>query len=208
MTPQVNQKVLIPRRGTRLDRLSKLDGLDDLLDDFYSATNDLGTSYAWLGSAKNAIQATGSSYLMSSWRDLLMRGEELRARAAKLNLDPSITGFIQNLIGPVTNIPMLGYFDRLTSTDLAVYVGDAQKYVSDVSQLKLAVDQYNRMVASGVSQSDAVNAIDQANQSIFSKITSSLAMPAAGLGLVAVAALVFFFLPEIKAGISVLRKRK
>lgn len=192
----------IPRRYTG----KSLAGLGDLLDEYNSAISDSDSAYSWLSSAQQAVAATGSSTLSANWQKLLMTGESLRTRAAAIHYQPSIPGFIENFFGASSNIPIVGTIDRLISSDLSVWTADAQQFLSDVAQLKLAVGQYQRLVASGVSPSDASNTIDQAQQSFFSKVGSALKWPAISITSIAVVVALVIFMPEIKAGFAVVRR--
>lgn len=199
----VNRKLLIPRRFERRG----LGGLGDLIDEYSTASAELSNAYQWLGRANAEVTATNSPTLYGKWQNLLIRGEELRARAAKIHLEPSIAGFIENIFGAPTNVPIIGTIERAMSSDIAVYTADAQKYVSEVAQLKLGLDQYKRMIASGVSPGEASNAIESAEQGFFDKVTGALKFGGATVGIIALIAAAIIFMPEIKAGIRGIRKR-
>ena len=101
----------------------------------------------------------------------------------------------------------MGTIDRALSSELAVFTGDAQKFIADSEQLKLALDQYSRLVKSGVSPVDAANTIDQAQAGVFDKITQAIKWPAIGLGAVLIVGALIMFAPEIKAGFKALKSK-
>ena len=185
-----------------------LSGLGDLIDDYQNVLMTISDSYGWLQRARDAVNATRAASLITKWNALMLTGENLRQRAAAIHYQPSVTGFIENLFGAPSNLPIIGTIDRAMSSDMAVYTADGQQFIADTAQLKLAVDQYNRLIASGVSATDASNTIDQAQEGFFSKIGHALEWPAIGIGSVVALIALLIFAPEIKAGLSVLKKSR
>lgn len=199
---------MIPRRYTQSSAGRRaLSGLGDLIDDYQTVIMTIGDSVNWLNNSRQLVYSTNSSNLVSKWNSLMMTAESLRKRAAAIHYQPSVTGFIENLFGTPSNVPVVGWLDRAISSDMAVYTADAQQFISDVAQLKLSIDQYNRLIASGVSASDASNTIDSAQLGFFDKIKNAVKMPAYALGGIAVVILLILYSPQIKAGFSSLKTR-
>jgi hypothetical protein len=195
-----------PRVPVRM-RGMNLAGLGDVLDDYTKAVSDSGDAYSWLLANKDAVYATNTPSLISSYQNLILTGEALRQRGAQIHTDPSFTGWLQNLFGTPTNVPIIGTVERALSNDIAVWTADAQKFVSDVTQLKLSVDQYNRLVSSGVAPSDAVSTIEQANQSVLSQIGGAIKWPAISIGAIVLIGALLVFAPEIKAGFRAMKSK-
>ena len=195
----MQKEILMPRRYRNRKNLN---GLGDLIDDFTSVSFELGTAYNWLLNAKNKVTEVRSSKLLSSWQELILRGEELRSRGAKIQTEPSVYGFIQNIFGASSNIPIVGAIDRVLSSDLAVYTGDAQKFLSDVEQLKLSIDQYKRLIDSGISRSDAGKIIEQEQVGFFEGFVDAVKFPVFGIGIAAIVITAIIFAPEIKLGLK------
>ena len=201
----VNRDLLIPRRYKT--RVSGVAGLGDLIDQYTQAILDASDAYAYLQGAKNAIASTGSQKLINNWQQLILTGQELRNRGAKINTQPSITGFIDNLFGASSNIPIIGTIDRALSSDLAVYTADVQQFLADVTALKLAIQQYNELIHSGVAQSDATAIIDKSQAGFFESIKGALTYTGIGVGAIALIAAAIIFAPEIKAAFYALKSR-
>lgn len=205
--PVVNRDLLIPRRY-RGRTQAGLAGLGDVIDQFTQAIMDASDAYAYLNGAKDAVTATNSPKLISLWQSLIIRGQELRTRAGTINTSPSVGGFIENLFGSFaipSNIPVIGTIDRLGASDMAVYTADAQQFLADVSNLKLLIQQYNALIQSGINPSDATKAIEQQQTGFFSSLTSAIAAPAIGIGLIALVAAAIIFAPELKAGFHAIK---
>lgn len=199
----MNKNIPLPRRYRHRKNLG---GLGDLIDEYSTVVLELGTAYSWLLRAKSEVTSTRSPKLVSKWQELILRGEDLRARGTRIQTEPSISGFIENIFGASSNIPILGTIDRALSSDLAVYTADGQKFLSETEQLKLSIDQYKRLLQSGINSGDAGRIIEKEQTGLFDSFTEAIKFPTIGIGFAAIALIAIIFSPEIKLGLKALRK--
>lgn len=197
--PKINRALLIPRRLKR----ANLEGLGDALDDYNQAVLDSSDAYNWLMRSKDVVYSVGSDDMRQSYQNLILQGEDLRQRVASFHLEPSIGGFIDSIFGGAFNIPGAGVI--ASSSQMTGLTQQLQNFIAYVEQLKLNVEQFQRMTKAGVSETDARNAIDQANMSLLDKVASAVKWPAVGIGVVLLVGALIIFSPEIKMGFKAIR---
>lgn len=191
----VNRQEVIPKcmRGQNLA------GLGDLVDDYAKAVLDLSDAYSWLQFAGAKVNATGAPTLIQSWKNLIQRGEIIRADFAKYHLEPSVLGFVDNLFGGAFHLPGM----TVATSQMQGLVFNANTFISDVGQLKLALQQYQQLVKSGVSPTEASASVEAAQQTFFDKVGGAVggALKFGGISVIAIAVIagLVVFGPELKA---------
>jgi hypothetical protein len=188
-------------------RRQELAGLDDLVDDYSKSVQDFSDAYVWLMKNRQVIAQTNSSLLLQKYDDLMLKGEGLRQLTAAYHLEPSVTGFIDNIVHILTGgaAATVGGV-TLSSSELSGIVHELQNYIAEVKQLELNAAQVGRLIASGVPASQAVAAVEQSQMGFFEKLGSAVKWPAIGIGAVLLIGAFVIFAPEIKAGFRALKR--
>ena len=186
-----------------------LDGLGDLLTDYQLAVQDFSDGYVWLMKNHAAVAATGSTQLMNTYNDLLQKSEGWKQEVAAYQVKPSFWGFLTDIVGTITQPASFDIGGKIiSSTELGGIVYGLQQMIAETEQLQLNVQQYQRLVASGVPAGQAVSTIEQSNQTLLDKISGAVKWPAIGLGSLAVVGLLIVFAPEIKAAFRGLKSKR
>lgn len=185
---------IIPRRFEGQD----LAGLGDLLDDYTRAVSDFSDAYVWLMRSRDAVVKTGSQKLIDKYNDLLMKGEGWRQMIAAYQIQPNVWNWLSNLFGTVTNWSSITVGGKiLSTTELGGIVHGLQEMITEIHALKQAVEQYRRLVSSGVPAAEASRVIDEAHTTFLDRAASTLKF-GLGMGTIALILAAIVFLPEIK----------
>lgn len=195
----------IPRRFQG----QNLAGLGDLLDDYTNAVMQFSDAYSWLIRARPDVQKTGSAKLLQKYSDLLQKGEGWRQMVTAYQVDPSIIGWLSNIFGTLTNWGTVTIGGKiLSTTELGGIVHGLEQVTGEIKQLKLSVDQYNRLVASGTPPQEAARLIDEAQTGWLERIGGAIKWPAIGLSTILAIGALVIFAPEIKAFLKGMRNGK